>query len=71
MHLSFYCIALQSFPMTQNNSQAAEAQKQFPVTDDIREAMALIARGTDTFLIQSEFDRITAAAGTELAGPYS
>ena len=57
MHLSFYCIALQSFPMKQNNSQAAEAQKQFPVTDDIREAMALIARGTDTFLIQSEFEQ--------------
>ncbi|WP_165656491.1 tyrosine--tRNA ligase [Sutterella wadsworthensis] len=43
--------------MTQNNSQAAEAQKQLPVTDDIREAMALIARGTDTFLIQSEFEQ--------------
>ena len=43
--------------MTQNNSQAAEAQKQFPVTDNIREAMALIARGTDTFLIQSEFEQ--------------
>lgn len=43
--------------MTQNNSRAAEAQKQFPVTDDIREAMALIARGTDTFLIQSEFEQ--------------
>ncbi|WP_165647329.1 tyrosine--tRNA ligase [Sutterella wadsworthensis] len=43
--------------MTQNNSQAAEAQKQFPVTDDICEAMALIARGTDTFLIQSEFEQ--------------
>lgn len=43
--------------MTQNNSQTAEAQKQFPVTDDIREAMALIARGTDTFLIQSEFEQ--------------
>ena len=43
--------------MTQNNSQAAEAQKQFPVTDDIREAMALIARGTDTVLIQSEFEQ--------------
>lgn len=43
--------------MTQNNSQAAEAQKQFPVTDDIREAMALITRGTDTFLIQSEFEQ--------------
>lgn len=43
--------------MTQNNSQAAEAQKQFPVTDDIRQAMALIARGTDTFLIQSEFEQ--------------
>ena len=43
--------------MTQNNTQAAEAQKQFPVTDDIREAMALIARGTDTFLIQSEFEQ--------------
>ena len=57
MHLSFYCIALKSYPMTQNNSQAAEAQKQFPVTDDIREAMALIARGTDTFLIQSEFEQ--------------
>ena len=43
--------------MTQNNSQAAEAQKPFPVTDDIREATALIARGTDTFLIQSEFEQ--------------
>lgn len=43
--------------MTRNNSQAAEAQKPFPVTDDIREAMALIARGTDTFLIQSEFEQ--------------
>ena len=43
--------------MTQNNSQAAEAQKQFPVTDDIRQAMALIARGTDTFLIQSEVEQ--------------
>ena len=43
--------------MTQNNSQAAEAQKPFPVTDDIREAMALIARWTDTFLIQSEFEQ--------------
>lgn len=43
--------------MTQNNSQAAEAQKPFPVTDDIREAMALIARGTDTFLTQSEFEQ--------------
>ena len=27
------------------------------MTDDIREAMALIARGTDTFLIQSEFEQ--------------
>ena len=43
--------------MTQDTAQAAEAQKHFPVTDDIREAMALIARGTDTFLIQSEFEQ--------------
>ena len=43
--------------MTKENPQAAEAEKRFPVTDDIREAMALIARGTDTFLIQSEFEQ--------------
>lgn len=31
--------------------------KKFPVTDDIREAMALIRRGTDTFLIEEEFEQ--------------
>ncbi len=31
--------------------------QQHPITDDIREAMALIVRGTDTFLIQSEFEQ--------------
>ena len=29
----------------------------YPVTDDIREAMALIRRGTDTFLIEEEFEQ--------------
>ena len=29
----------------------------FPVTDEIREAMALIRRGTDTFLIEEEFEQ--------------
>lgn len=31
--------------------------KKFPVTDEIREAMALIRRGTDTFLIEEEFEQ--------------
>ncbi len=35
-----------------------EAAKQlYPVTDEIREAMALIRRGTDSFLIESEFEQ--------------
>ncbi len=29
----------------------------YPITDEIREAMALIRRGTDTFLIESEFEQ--------------
>ncbi len=29
----------------------------YPVTDKVREAMALIRRGTDTFLIESEFEQ--------------
>lgn len=34
-----------------------EQPKKFPVTDEIREAMALIRRGTDTFLIEEEFEQ--------------
>lgn len=41
--------------MTEN--KAAEAAERFPITDDIREAMALIGRGTDTFLLESEFEQ--------------
>lgn len=41
--------------MTENI--AAEAAERFPITDDIREAMALIGRGTDTFLLESEFEQ--------------
>ena len=33
----------------------AEETSRYPITDDIREAMALIRRGTDTFLIEDEF----------------
>ena len=44
--------------MTQETAQA----KTYPVTDDIREAMQLIARGTDTFLIESEFEQKLARA---------
>ena len=33
----------------------AEEISRYPITDDIREAMALIRRGTDTFLIEDEF----------------
>ena len=35
----------------------APAAEKLPVTDDIREAMALIRRGTDTFLIEVEFEQ--------------
>lgn len=38
-------------------TQEKTTEKLLPVTDDIREAMALITRGTDTFLIQSEFEQ--------------
>lgn len=41
--------------MTEEKKEAAAPQ--FPVTDDIREAMALIRRGTDSFLIESEFEQ--------------
>ena len=49
----------------------AQAEKKLPVTDDIREAMALIRRGTDTFLIEEEFEQKLARAkmtGTPLRG---
>lgn len=42
--------------MTVELEKAQEAKK-LPVTDDIREAMALIRRGTDTFLIEEEFEQ--------------
>ena len=38
-------------------SEGIEVAKKLPVTDDIREAMALIRRGTDTFLIEEEFEQ--------------
>ncbi len=34
-----------------------QEKKTYPVTDDIREAMATIRRGCDTFLIESEFEQ--------------
>ncbi len=43
--------------MTQETAPEKKDPERFPVTDDIREAMATIARGTDTFLIQSEFEQ--------------
>ena len=42
--------------MTVELEKAQEAKK-LPVTDDIREAMALVRRGTDTFLIEEEFEQ--------------
>lgn len=38
-------------------SEGIEVAKKFPVTDDIREAMATIRRGTDSFLIEEEFEQ--------------
>lgn len=35
----------------------AQEQKCYPVTDEIRENMALIRRGTDSFLIEEEFEQ--------------
>ena len=55
--------------MTQETAPEKKDPERFPVTDDIREAMATIARGTDTFLIQSEFEQKLArskATGTPL-----
>ena len=43
----------------------APAAEKLPVTDDIREAMALIRRGTDTFLIEEEFEQKLARAKKE------
>ena len=31
--------------------------KKFPVTEDIKEAMALIKRGTDTLLVEEELEQ--------------
>ncbi len=42
--------------MSQENVVAAD-KPTYPVTDEIREEMALIRRGTDTFLIESEFEQ--------------
>ena len=47
--------------MTAEQEKAPAAEK-LPVTDDIREAMALIRRGTDTFLIEEEFEQKLARA---------
>ena len=41
--------------MAEEKKEAAAPQ--YPVTDEIREAMALIRRGTDSFLIESEFEQ--------------
>ena len=38
-------------------SEGIEVAKKLPVTDDIREAMATIRRGTDRFLIEEEFEQ--------------
>lgn len=38
-------------------SEGIEVAKKLPVTDDIREAMATIRRGTDSFLIAEEFEQ--------------
>ena len=38
-------------------SEGIEVAKKLPVTDDIREAMAIIRRGTDSFLIEEEFEQ--------------
>ena len=35
----------------------AQEQKRYPVTDEIRENMALIRHGTDSFLIEEEFEQ--------------
>lgn len=32
-------------------------EKKFPVTEDIKEAMALIKRGTDTLLVEEELEQ--------------
>ena len=50
--------------MTAEQEKAPAAEK-LPVTDDIREAMALIRRGTDTFLIEEEFEQKLARAKKE------
>ena len=42
--------------MSDEKSDAQE-QKRYPVTDEIRENMALIRRGTDSFLIEEEFEQ--------------
>lgn len=39
-----------------------QEKKLYPVTDEIREEMALIRRGTDTFLIEEEFEQKLARA---------
>lgn len=39
--------------------------KTLPITDDIREAMEIIRRGTDTFLIEEEFEQKLARAKAE------
>ena len=41
-------------------SEGIEVAKKLPVTDDIREAMATIRRGTDSFLIEEEFEQTLA-----------
>lgn len=43
-------------------SEEKKVADKLPVTDDIREAMATIRRGTDTFLIEEEFEQKLARA---------
>lgn len=43
-------------------TEKQEVAKRLPITDDIREAMATIRRGTDTFLIEEEFEQKLARA---------
>ena len=48
-----------------STKEAAAQPTKLPITDDIREAMALIRRGTDTFLIEEEFEQKLARAKAE------
>ena len=43
------------------DSNTEAASRKYPVTDEVREAMAVIRRGTDTLLIESELEQKLAA----------